>query len=146
MRELLAHAMKLGVNVHVAHLPRPYLGYYDSDAKIVVYDFNLAPAMRLYVLAHELGHAFYDHDCQGNAKFEEAADLYAARLLIHPEDYAAAAAADPDPESIAFDLGLPVKVVCIYRDRLLTRVGETVYARSKMGKGQYAWSSARNLA
>src|SRR3546814_1348649 len=59
---LLAHAAQLGVTVHVAHLPHPYRGYYDAVAKIIVYDFNLAPIERVCVLAHELGQLYHEQD------------------------------------------------------------------------------------
>lgn len=137
MRELIAHAATLGVSVHVAHLPPEYRGYYDRESKIVVYGFDLTPIERRSVLAHELGHAFYDHDCDGGTRAEQAADLYAAYLLIDPEQYRQAEAIDPSVDAIADELGVLPRLVRIYEERALTRLRGVTYTRSKMGAGQY---------
>lgn len=137
MRELLAHATSLGVSVHVAHIEGAKRGFYDSDRKIVVYDFALTPVEQRSVLAHELGHAFYDHRCYGNARFEADADYYAACLLIDPERYMAAAAIDPAPDAIAEALDVEPKMVHAFERRALTRMGEATYVRARMGAGQY---------
>jgi Zn-dependent peptidase ImmA (M78 family) len=142
LRELLAHASTLGVSVHVAHLPAPYRGYYDSDRRMVVYGFDLTPIERRCVLAHELGHAFYDHRCRGHQASEDAADLYAAHLLIDPAEYAEVEAVYPSVETIAEELGVTVDLVRIFQERSLTRLRGITYARSRMGVGQFrhAWA------
>jgi len=137
MKELLAHAASLGVAVHVAHIDGPYRGYYDSVKKMVVYDFALTPVERMSVLAHELGHAFYDHQCYGNPKFEAAADYYAACLLISPEAYVDAERIDPCPDVIAETLGVESKLVKAFEARALTRVRGATYVQSRMGARQY---------
>lgn len=139
MRELIAHAASLGVSVHVAHIDGPQRGYYDSAAKQVVYDYELTPVERDTVLAHELGHAFYDHQCYGNPKFEEAADYYAACLLIDPAAYIAAEALDPSIGAIAEELGVEPKLVRVFERRALTRLQGVTYVQSRMGAGQYRW-------
>lgn len=139
MKELLAHATMLGVRVHVAHLPHPYMGYYDAENKAVVYDFNLTPVERVSVLAHELGHAFYDHRCTDDPDAEEAADLYAAYLLIDPDAYAAAEAIDPSPGAIAEELGVTEDLVRVFEKRALTRAGGLTYVGARMGRRQYRW-------
>jgi Zn-dependent peptidase ImmA (M78 family) len=140
MLELIAHATKLGVTVRVAHLEHPYAGYYDSERKIVVYDFDLTPIERRSVLAHELGHAYYDHQCQDDRRGEDAADLYAAYLLIDPRAYVAAEKIDPSPAAIADELGVTEEVVHTYEKRALTRLHGVTYVGSRMGARQFRWS------
>lgn len=140
MLELIAHATKLGVTVHVAHLEHPYAGYYDSERKIVVYDFNLTPRQRRCVLAHELGHAYYDHQCQDDRRSEDAADLYAAYLLIEPGAYVDAVRTDPSSDSIAEELGVTEEVVRTYEKRALTRLRGITYVGARMGARQFRWS------
>lgn len=137
MKELIAHAASLGVSVHVAHIDGPHRGFYDAESKIVVYDYDLTPVERRTVLAHELGHAFYDHRCYGNPQFEEAADFYAACLLIDPVEYEAAEAIDPSIGAIAEELGVEPKLVRVFEKRALTRLQGITYVRSRMGAGQY---------
>lgn len=141
MRELLAHARKLGVKVHVAHLPHPYQGYYDSDKKLVVYGFDLSFVERRCVLAHELGHAFYDHQSEDDPAFEEAADLYAALLLIDPEDYVSAAMIDPSPGAVAEELSVTTDLIRIYEKRALTRLHGVTYVGARMGARQFRYST-----
>ncbi|MEV4773836.1 ImmA/IrrE family metallo-endopeptidase [Microbacterium sp. LWH12-1.2] len=140
MRDLIAHAASLGVTVHVAHIDTECRGFYDSVRKIVVYDFNLTPVEQRTVLAHELGHAFYDHQCHGNPKYEEAADYYAACLLIEPSEYIAAEALDPAPDAIAEELGVEPKLVHAFEKRALTRLRGVTYVGSRMGARQFRWS------
>lgn len=135
MRSLLAHASSLGVTVHVAHLPHPYRGYYDAENRMVVYGFDLTPIERTCVLAHELGHAFYDHRCRGVRAAEDAADLYAARLLIDPAEYARLERIDPSIATIAEELGVTPELVQVFR-RTLTKLHGVTYADSRMGARQ----------
>jgi len=139
VKDLIAHAAQLGVSVHVAHIDGPQRGFYDSERKIVVYDFDLTPIERVCVLAHELGHAFYDHQCRGNASAEDDADYYAARLLIDPEAYAEAERFDPAQAAIADALGVEERLVWVFERRALTRVQGATYVRARLGRGQYAW-------
>lgn len=137
MRDLMAHAAHLGVEVHVAHLPRPYLGYYDADTRRVILGFNLPPARLRAVFAHELGHAFYDHHAHGDHTAERRADEYAAGLLIDPATYAAAEQISADPEYIADELDVPTKIVRAYQSHHLERIGTVTYTRARMGVGQW---------
>lgn len=139
MKELLAHATTLGVSVHVAHIDGPQRGFYDADNAMVVYDFELTPIEQTCVLAHELGHVFYDHRCHGDLRAEDDADFYAACLLINPETYAEAARIDSSPDALAEALGVEPRLIHVFRRRALVRVGEVTYVRPKMGRGQYAW-------
>lgn len=141
MEELLAHATTLGVTVHTAHLPDPYRGFYDSAQKIIVYDFNLTPIEARSVLAHELGHAFYDHQCYGDERFEAAADYYAACLLIDPAEYMAAEVIDPSVPAIADELGVEPKLVRAFEQRAITRLRGVTYVRPRFGRRAFLRAS-----
>lgn len=136
-RELIAHAASLGVTVHVAHIEGSQRGFYDSEQKMVVYGFDLTPIEQVCVLAHELGHAYYNHCCRGDQQAEDDADFYAACLLIEPERFKAAARIDPDPAAIADELDVEERLVRVYKRRALTRFGDITYVRGRMGARQY---------
>ena len=138
MRELLAHAASLGVSVHVAHLPAPCRGFYDHDNARVIYDFNLTPIERRCVVAHELGHAFYGHEGRGVTAQEDAADLYAARLLIDPGDYAALEQIRHDVQWIADELHVEPHLVRVFQ-RHMVRLDGVTYARSARGQFRLRW-------
>lgn len=142
MRELLAHAARMGVSVHVAHLPAPYRGWFDIARSQAVYDFGLTPVEQEVVLAHELGHAHHQHECEDNPDHERLADIYAARLLIHPEDYARAERISHDVEHLADELNVTPELVDIYQTHCLTRLRGVTYAAPKMGVGQWGLRSA----
>lgn len=142
MRELLAHAARLGVSVHVAHLPEPYRGWYDVDSARVLYDFDLTPIEQQCVLAHELGHVHHGHECEDNPMHERKADIYAARLLIHPAEYAELERVNPDQHHLADELGVTVDLVRVYETHCLTRLRGVTYARSRLGVGQWSFRSA----
>lgn len=142
MKELLAHAANLGVSVHLAHIDGTQRGYYDSAAHMIVCDFSLTPIEKVSVIAHELGHAYYDHQCYGDARAEGQADYYAACLLIAPEAYAAAEALDSSPDAIADELGVEPRLVRVYEKRALTRLENVTYVRGRMGARQYHYSSS----
>ncbi|WP_282847176.1 ImmA/IrrE family metallo-endopeptidase [Microbacterium oxydans] len=142
MKELIAHAASLGVSVHAAHIDGPQRGFYDADLNRIVLDYELTPVERDTVLAHELGHVFYGHDCYGNPSFEAAANYYAACLLIDPERYIAAVAIDPAPDAIAEELGVEPKLVRAFEAKALTRVRGVTYVHSRMGARQYGYAAA----
>ncbi len=142
MRELLAHAARLGVSVHIAHLPAPYRGYYDDERQVIVYDFSLTPVERTDVLAHELGHAYYGHRCQNIREQEDAADIYAARLLVDPERYAALEQQGLPVDHIAEELDVTEECVGVFQRHVLTKLRGVTYAGARMGRAQYrhAWA------
>lgn len=141
MKELLAHAARLGVAVHAAHLPAPWRGFYDADGGRVVYDIRLTPVARACVLAHELGHVFYGHTSAQDEAGEALADYYAACLLIDPAEYARAVRVSGSVEAVADELGVEARLLRVWVRRALTRVGGATYVRSRMGAGQHsgAW-------
>ncbi|MFJ2553348.1 ImmA/IrrE family metallo-endopeptidase [Microbacterium sp. NPDC087591] len=120
----------------------PTRGGYDHSAMTI----RLAPGMSVRtatsVLAHELGHAALGHTVsthpEARARQERRADEWAARLLISPAAYAAAEALrGPHRASLAFELGVTVELVEAYQ-RMLQRIGESVYVAPRMGAGQWA--------
>lgn len=142
LRELLAHAARMGVSVHVAHLPAPYRGWFDIERSRAVYDFDLTPIEQRCVLAHELGHAHHGHECEDNPDHERLADIYAAHLLIHPEDYARAEQMSHDTAQIADDLDVTPELIDTYQRHCLTRLRGVSYATPRMGIGQWRYRSA----
>lgn len=138
MRELLAHATHLGVSVHVAHLPGSYRGFYDHENSRVVYDFTLTPIERRSVVAHELGHVFHGHVGHGVRSHEDAADRYAAQLLIHPAEYARLERVHPDVQTIADELGVEPHLVRTFQ-RCVTRLDGVTYASSAGGQFRFRW-------
>lgn len=145
MRELLALAARLGVTVHVAHLPEPYRGFYDHERRMVVYDFALTPVERACVLAHELGHAFYGHRGRNDPRAEAAADAYAARVLVDPEQWSRLEAIGLTDVDIAEELGVTLRMLRVFVENHLTRVGGVTYTRARLGRGQFhhaaVWAS-----
>ncbi|GEB44251.1 MULTISPECIES: ImmA/IrrE family metallo-endopeptidase [Microbacterium] len=137
MRELLALAARLGVTVHVAHLPEPYRGFYDHERRMIVYDFTLTPVERACVVAHELGHAFHGHRGPGDPRAEAAADAYAARLLVDPERFARLEAMGLPENDIAEELGVTPKLLRVFLENDLTRLRGVTYTRARLGRGQF---------
>ena len=142
MRGLLAHAAQLGVAVHIAHLPEPYRGYYHHAENVVVIDFKLTPVERRDVLAHELGHAYYGHQCEDVPAQEDAADIYAARLLVDPARYAELERQELPVDAIAEELDVTEECVAVFQRHVLTRLRGVTYAAARMGRAQYrhAWN------
>lgn len=120
MRTLLAHAAHLGTAVTLAAMEDdPHLlGYYSSARRCVVVRLGMSRCWTRWVLAHELGHAFYDHTCADAREApanERQADQYAARLLIDPDDYARLEQIHHDAHWLADELGVPDEAVYAYR-------------------------------
>lgn len=142
MRLLLAHAADLGTSVTLAKIDDdPHLlGYYSSRFRCVVVRAGMRRRLTRWVLAHELGHAFYDHTCTdvySTAANERQADRYAALLLIDPADYARLERINDDAHWIADELDVTVEAVDAYRTYWLTRMHDVAYARARMGAGQW---------
>lgn len=70
-------------------------------------------------LAHEMGHWYHSHDWtrdHDNEADERQADMYAARLLISPAEYAIAERESSDPRTIALALDVPLKLVAYWQE------------------------------
>ena len=94
------------------------------------------------VLAHELAHAIWGDVPSKfgpvNAKQERRADEWAALCLITPERYRAAEERwEGHLGAMAYDLGVTTKLVVAFQ-RVLARIGDTVYVDPRMGAGQWA--------
>jgi Zn-dependent peptidase ImmA (M78 family) len=137
VKEVLALAARLGVTVHVAHLPEPFRGFYDHERRRVVYDFCLTPIERACVLAHELGHAFYGHQGRDDPDAEAAADIYAAAVLIDPVRLAELEAIGLSEDAIAEELGVTEKLLRVFARQHVTRLQGVTYVRPRLGRGQF---------
>lgn len=75
-------------------------------------------------MGHELGPVHYGHECGGgrDTPTERQARAYAAYLLVHPIDYAAAESVSADAFRIAEDLGATVEVIHDYRVTCIQRL------------------------
>lgn len=136
MRDLLRFAADEGLTVHATRLPPGYLGFYEPDARRIWFDLGLTPAERRSVIAHELGHHHYGHR-ESTPRNERDADRYAASMLIAPDDYERLERIHPDVHTLADELDVTVKIVEAFRHLVLARVGDTTYARPRMGRGQW---------
>lgn len=70
-------------------------------------------------LAHEMGHWYHSHDWtreHDNVADERQADMFAARLLISPTEYATAERESSDPRSIALALDVPLRFVVYWQE------------------------------
>jgi len=142
MRDLIHHASQMGVQVHYAHIEDDpeLLGYYSPSHKVIVIRLGLTAAQARWALAHECGHAYYDHRCAGMHRpdgAERQADAYAARLLIDPVEYARLEAINPDQHWLAEEFSVSVDAIFAYERHCLTRLRGVTYARSRMGIGQW---------
>lgn len=125
-----------GLEVHAVPMPPGYLGYYAPDESRIYFNLRCTPAERRAVVAHELGHAHYGHDCDTPAN-ERQADTYAATLLIDPHWYAELERINHDAEWIAEEMNVTVEVIQDYRRFCLRRMGNVTYTRPRMGAGQW---------
>ena len=88
---LLAESMGVQLRRHTGGCP----GWYDHRRRVISTRRGQSISQYKSVLAHELGHAAHRDTPTGNGHFdqrqERRADEYAARLLINPHDFKAAA-------------------------------------------------------
>lgn len=88
---LLAEHMGVQLRRHTGGYP----GWYDHHRQIISTRRGQSISQYRSVLAHELGHAAHGDTPTGNGHYdqrqERRADEYAARLLINPHDFEAAA-------------------------------------------------------
>lgn len=92
MQKLMEHAASLGCRVYFLPLHEGMYGYLATGQDVVI-NSRLPEGFQREVLAHELGHVHYGHDLRtrhDNPRDETRADMYAARLLIEPIEYAKA--------------------------------------------------------
>lgn len=75
-----------GVTVTTGHLPAGWWGAYNYHEHKIILRARLGATQRRSVLAHELGHAWYQHKGSTVAQ-EREASMWAARRLIVAEDF-----------------------------------------------------------
>lgn len=141
MLDLIRLAAASGIEIHAAHLTEDVHGYWSPDESRIYFDLQLTPNEVRVTIAHELGHAHHGHCCDSDRN-EWQADLYAARLLIDPSDYAELEAVNPDQYQLADDLGVTVELIHFYEQHCLTRLHGVTYARARYGRRQWAYRMA----
>lgn len=137
MRDLVQIVARYGLRLHGDYLPPNVRGYYSPTERRIYFDLRLTYNERRGTIGHELGHAHHGHDCSTDAN-ERQADAFAARLLIHPDDYAEAARVNPDREHIADELCVPVDIVEAFETHCLARLGNKVYSSPKIGRSEWS--------
>ncbi|MGC2866024.1 ImmA/IrrE family metallo-endopeptidase [Corynebacterium glutamicum] len=107
-----------GVQVIETNDLRPgWNGMYLHQVRIILLKKGMDPWKRRSVLAHELGHAYYQDESHGDTRIEKRADQYAARLLISKDAYRAAEEIHgPHLGALAHELGVTPKLVVEWRD------------------------------
>lgn len=116
-------------------------GEYRHDLKRIRLREGMTLRKETSALAHELAHAVFGDVPSKfgpvNAKQERRADEWAALRLITPEAYRAAEERwDGHLGAMAFDLGVTTKITTAFQ-RVLARIGDTVYVGPRMGVGQW---------
>lgn len=110
MQSLLTEAQRLNVRVVYAPLEPPRRGFYSAMHEVIVLAEGLTLPQRREAFAHELGHAYYGHECS-NRITEAQAWKRAAQLTVNPEEYARAERINPHPAAIAIELELTTRLV-----------------------------------
>lgn len=141
MRQLLARAAACGLSVHGVEMKGGKLGRYVPELRRIYFDLDLSIAERRTVIAHELGHYHYGHDCS-TATNERQANTYAATMLVDPEWYAELEEINHDAEWIAEEMNVAPYVIVDYRRYCLQRIGNATYTRPRMGIGQWLHRAA----
>ncbi|RUQ07047.1 ImmA/IrrE family metallo-endopeptidase [Microbacterium sp. HSID17254] len=131
----------LGVTIEYAELVTRD-GEYRHDLKRIRLRVGMTLRKETCALAHELAHAVWGDVPSKfgpvNAKQERRADEWAALILITPERYRAAEERwDGHTGAMAYDLGVTTKIITAFQ-RVLARIGDTVYVDPHMGEGQWA--------
>lgn len=139
--KLMDMADALGVRVEWVELTGRD-GEYRHDLKRIRLRAGMTLRKETCAFAHELAHAVWGDVPSRfgpvNAKQERRADEWAALLLIAPERYRSAEEHwDGHIGAIAYDLGVTTKIVRAFQ-RVLSRIGDTVYVDPRMGAGQWA--------
>lgn len=115
--DLHRYADRLGV--HVAYAEICAWGRFDQLARRVTLRPDLGAVQERCTLAHELGHAYWEHTESGPRQ-EKQADEHAARLLIPPPAWAWATSQAGSLGEVAAELGVLPRLVevahTIYQD------------------------------
>ena len=116
-------------------------GDYDHELRLIRLQSGMAVRRERWVLAHETAHAFFGDEltmfARLNDRQERRADEWAARQLVAIDRYREAEfSRNGHVPSMAYDLGVVTETVEVFQ-RTLTRVGDTVYVKPRMGLGQW---------
>jgi len=132
----------MGVRVEHAELPPDRDGEYLHSRRLIRLQEGMPLRLLRSVLAHECAHAVFEDVPSKfgpvNAKQERRADEWAALRLIEVDEYRRAESLHHGHvEAMAVELNVIVDLVEAFQ-RILLRIGDTVYVAPKMGAGQYA--------
>lgn len=120
MDELLAAAAEAGLYVKFDNLGRR-AGELRRSGLVLINHHKSALTQKV-ALAHEMGHWHHGHDWSAAhdvERDERQADIYAARLLIRPVDYALAErVTGPHPGALARELEVTARMVELWRDHV----------------------------
>lgn len=147
-QQLLDYAEMIGVRIEYVDLPEDRDGEYHHGQHLIQLRRGMSARHHRSVLAHELGHAaFADQPTRFgpvHAKQERRAEEWAALRLIDLNDYRHLEAVHTGHAgAIAVDLGVMRSIVEAYQ-RVLLRIGDTVYVKPKMGAGM--WQHREDVA
>lgn len=127
LSDLAALASHMGYGLHMRHLDDPeLLAVTNTQAQTISYAWGLTHDEQRSVIAHELGHAHYGHDCS-TARNEREADTWAANLLVDPATYAALEREGHDHHGIAEHLGVTLDIVHAFQQHCMQRLGRITY-------------------
>lgn len=117
MDHVLDHAARIGLHVVLRDLGRRSGEVHSSG--VVFVNPRKSHLTQRVTLAHECGHWVLGHDhrrAHDHAADERAADLYAARMLISPTEYALAERIyGCDPRALAGPLGVTPELVHLWQ-------------------------------
>jgi hypothetical protein len=131
----------LGVRVEHVNLPRDRDGEYIHRRRLIRLQEGMPERLHRSVLAHECAHAVFEDVPSKfgpvNAKQERRADEWAALRLMSIEAYRHAETLHQGHvEAMAVELNVIVDLVEAFQ-RILLRIGDTVYVQPRMGAGQW---------
>lgn len=113
--EDIAHA--LGVRVVVEKPSGRRWGAYCNRTRTIRLHPDLGPLQRDYTLAHEIGHAFHEHEgCHPRTEWD--ADVWAATWLIPHTQWDQATSIHDTVEAVATELGVLPKLIHIYHENM----------------------------
>ena len=110
-----------GLRISWEHMEPGFSGAVDLVTGTVFSDHELdsKPRYALSVLAHELGHYALGHTCAQSRTGEALADEWAARLLIHPDEYQRSESLyGPNLYWLSFELGVSQRIVKAFQTTL----------------------------
>lgn len=142
MERLHDYAMALNVQVEytdLSHLHRN--GDYCHSLRLIRLQEGLLPRKERHTFAHELGHATFGDEPSMFPhvhRLQEArADEWAAQFLIDPHEFSESEQRHGGHvETMATELYVLPKTIEAYK-RTLSRVGNSVYVKARMGAGQW---------